>query len=71
VSIRTEHASAWHQYFERLSREINSSFGSRISWADNSELENGVAKLVIDGAGSGNDILYYELVRELVIRPIG
>jgi hypothetical protein len=71
VEVVSEYPDAWRGYFEGLSRSINRAHGAGVSSVDISEIGEGVVKLLIYGKGTGDDILYYERVRELEVRVAG
>jgi hypothetical protein len=71
IRVVTDYVDAWRQYLDRLARRLNAAQGANICYVDAGEALEGVVKLIITGKGEGNDILLYERVKELVVRPSG
>jgi hypothetical protein len=69
VTVVSDYAEAWEEYFELLSRKINRDGAN--SSVDSTGVDEGVVRLIIKGNGTGEDIIYYERVREFVVRAAG
>jgi hypothetical protein len=64
--ILSDYTQAWREYLQELSRKINRDYGEGVSSVDDSKIDEGEIKLIVNGRGPAGvrDIYYYENITE-------